>query len=405
MGHANDRRVHAVVGCLAQDGVDGGDDALGALEAEALLAHIAGAEERLEGLGGVQPVEDAQLLVTAEDRLGALDLVADPALLRRVQDVRVVHAEGAAVGVAQQAQDLPQRQAVAAPGGGFEAVGFAHLELPVEVPDGEPVARGVEILVQVGLVQGQGVQVGDEVAPVAVGGDEGVDLRLLAGHRRRRIGAHDVPAPLHLLVGDAEVPEDVVVEVVLADEQVVDRGQEVARLGSLDDAVVVGGRQDDDLGDAPAGQGVGVGALEGRRVVDGPHAHDEPLARHEAGDRPAGSQHPRVGEGDRGAREVVGGEAVAPGTHQQLVVGLGELAEPQLLGVAQAGHQQRPGAVGALVVDGQAQSHVVVAHDPGDPVGARDERGVHLRRVVGDGAHDGVGDEVGVADPAAPRAP
>ena len=192
------------------------------------------------------------------------------------------------------------------------------------------------------------------------------------------------------------------VEAVLADEQVVDRGEEVPRLGALDDAVVVGGRQHHDLGEPPAGERVGVGTLERRRVVDGPHTHDQPLAGHEPGDRPAGAQHPRVGERDRGAGEVVGGEAVAARASQQLVVGVDEFPEPQLLGVAQARHQQRPRPVAALVVDGEAQPHVGVAHYPGHPVGARGERGVHRRCVVGDGAHDGVGDEVGVADPAAP---
>ena len=401
MGHTHDGRVHAGIGRLAQDGVDGGDDALGALEAEAFLADVAGGEEPLECFGGVEAVQDVQLLGGVEGALGAFDLIADPALLVRIQDVGVVHAEGPAVGVAQESQDLPQREPVTAARGGLEPVGLAHLELPVEVPDGETVAGRVEVLVQVGLVQCQGIQVGDEVSPVPVGGDEGVHLRLLGGHRRRRVGAHDVPAPLDLLVGNAEVAEDVVVEAVLADEQVVHRGEEVPRLGALDHAVVVGRRQHHDLGDPPAGERVGVGALERRRVVDGSHTHDQPLAGHQPGDRPAGAEHPRVGERDCGAGEVIGGEAVAAGASHQLVVGVGEFPEPQLLGVAQARHQQRPRTVGALVVDGEAQPHVGVADHPGQPVGARGERGVHRRGVVGDGAHDGVGDEVGVADPAA----
>ena len=70
--------------------------------------------------------------------------------------------------------------------------------------------------------------------------------------------------------------------------------------------------------------------------------------------------------------------------------------KPQLLGVAQARHQQRAGAVGALVVHRQPQSHVRMPHYPRLAVGAVMERGVHLRVVIGDRPHHGVGDEVGV---------
>ena len=93
MGHPHDGRVHAGIGRLAQDGVDGGDDALGTLEAEALLADVAGGEESLECFGGVQPVQDVQLLGVVEGALGTFDLIADPAFLVRIQNVRVVHAE------------------------------------------------------------------------------------------------------------------------------------------------------------------------------------------------------------------------------------------------------------------------------------------------------------------------
>ncbi len=56
------------------------------------------------------------------------------------------------------------------------------------------------------------------------------------------------------LVGDGEAGEDVVVEVVAAEQQVVDRGEELAALGALDDAVVVGARERDGLADADLGE-------------------------------------------------------------------------------------------------------------------------------------------------------
>jgi hypothetical protein len=48
--------------------------------------------------------------------------------------------------------------------------------------------------------------------------------------------------------------EDVVVEAVLAEQQPVDAAQELAGLRALDDAVVVGARQRDDLADGVAGE-------------------------------------------------------------------------------------------------------------------------------------------------------
>ena len=70
----------------------------------------------------------------------------------------------------------------------------------------------------------------------------------------RLVDGHDVAAPLHGLVGHADGAEDVVVEVVLAEEQLVDLAQEQAGLGALDDAVVVGGGEGDDLRDAEVGE-------------------------------------------------------------------------------------------------------------------------------------------------------
>ena len=46
-----------------EQGVEDDDGRLGALEAEPLLAHVAGVEEALEHLGRVQAVQDVALLV------------------------------------------------------------------------------------------------------------------------------------------------------------------------------------------------------------------------------------------------------------------------------------------------------------------------------------------------------
>ena len=114
------------------------DRRLRALEAEALLADVARREEALEGLGGVEALEDVALLVRRERRRHAFDVGLDPALLLRVLDVHVLDPDGPAVGVAEDAEDLAERQHVAP----AEAAGD---ETPVEVPDRQAVGERVEL--------------------------------------------------------------------------------------------------------------------------------------------------------------------------------------------------------------------------------------------------------------------
>ena len=94
--------------------------------------------------------------------------------------------------------------------------------------------------------------------------------------------------PADRLVGQPQRGEDVVVEAVLAEQQLVDPAQELAGLGALDDPVVVGRGQRHDLGDAELGQGLLAGALELRRVLHRTDADDRALARPSAA-APSGS--------------------------------------------------------------------------------------------------------------------
>ena len=236
----------------------------------------------------------------------ALHLLLDPALLLRLLDVHVLHADAPAVGVAQHAQEVAQGHEVLA----GDAVGE---ELAVEVPDGEPVGGGVELGVGAGLLPAQRVEVGDEVAPHPVHVDQGLDVDLLDPLGVVVLGRVAVGPPPHRLVGDAERPEDVAVEAVGAAQQLVDLGQEQPRLGPLDHPVVVGGRQADHLGDAQLGQGPLVGPLELGRVAEGADAHDHALAGHEPGHRRDRAQGAGVGEGHGDAGEVVGRRCGWPG--------------------------------------------------------------------------------------------
>ena len=111
MRHADHDLLHALgTGALHQF-VHRRDEALAALEREALLADVLGVQVALEALGRGERVEDVDLLLGAEARLAAdrLQALLPPALLGRLGDVHELRADGAAVGFAQRLQDLAQR--------------------------------------------------------------------------------------------------------------------------------------------------------------------------------------------------------------------------------------------------------------------------------------------------------
>ena len=218
MRHADDHLVEAVFGGLVDRGVHHRDDGLGALEREPLLPNVLRLQERLEGLGGVELAQDVLLL--GDGRLVVLDLdpFLQPLLLLGLEDVGVLHADVAAVRVAQQSEHVAQLLVLRA----REPVDLEHA---VEVPQREPVGVDVEVGVaaEPGLVQPQRVDVGHQVTAVAVRRDQLDDAGVLVEDRVGVVGA-----PPNRLVRDAQLAEDLVEEVV-AQQQLVDGAQEVAR--------------------------------------------------------------------------------------------------------------------------------------------------------------------------------
>ena len=320
VGHADHARLEPGVGGRREDLVEDRDRRLGALEPEALGADVLRGEELLERLGGVEPLEDAALAVLVELDVAPLDLGLDPALLLGVLDVHVLDADGAAVRVAQHAEQLAELHLL-------DAADAAGEELAVEVPDRQPVRERVELGRHDRLFPVQRVEVGDQVTAHPVDADDRGDLHLLLQHRLLAVDRVDVGVPLDRLVGHVEGGEDLVVEAVLAEQQLVHPLEEQAALGALDDAVVVGAGDRDDLGDAERRQVVAVGALELGRVVDGADADDDALAGHQPGhalDRADGAG---VGEGDVGALEVVDRELVGLDLADDVLVGGEELGE------------------------------------------------------------------------------
>ena len=140
---------------------------------------------------------------------------------------------------------------------------------------------GIELGLHLRLLPRQRIEVGDEVAAHPVDADERRDLHLLLEPRFLAVDRVDVAAPLHGLVGHAERAERGVVEAVLAQQQLVHALEEQSRLGALDDAVVVGGGDRDDLRHAELGERALVGGLVLGRVVDRADADDDALAGHE----------------------------------------------------------------------------------------------------------------------------
>ena len=93
---------------VVEDGVDQRDGRLPALQPEALLADVLGVEELLEGLGRVEPVQDPPLLLGRQLGGDPFDVLLDPALLVGFLDVHVLDPDRPAVGVAEDAEDVPQ---------------------------------------------------------------------------------------------------------------------------------------------------------------------------------------------------------------------------------------------------------------------------------------------------------
>ena len=177
----------------------------------------------------------------------------------------------------------------------------------VEVPQAQAVEADVEVWVRTHL-ELERVDVGNQVATNAVGVDELLD----AGFLRAVVDliAVEVGCPADRLVRNAKRFEDLVVETALAEKQLVDLLEELARAGTLNDAVVVGAGKVQNLADAELVEVLLAHALELGRVVECAGADDATLPLHQARNRVDGADAAWVGERHGAAGEVASGQLV-----------------------------------------------------------------------------------------------
>jgi hypothetical protein len=183
VGHADHDLAHADPRTVLDDGVEQGDQALGALQGEALLAQKLRVQEALEQLGRRELLEHPQPLAGFElgGALALLEVAAQPALVARVLDVGVLHAHRPAVGGAQPGEDLTQRLDRTA-GQVARDVGAVHVVVA------EAVVGGIQ-LGEVGRAAAERVRPGDAVPPGPVGVDQSQHSGVLVGELRRHLGA------------------------------------------------------------------------------------------------------------------------------------------------------------------------------------------------------------------------
>jgi hypothetical protein len=294
----------------------------------------------------------------------------DPRLLVGLLDVHVLDADRARVRVAQHAEDVSQRHDAL-------ARDTACRELAVEVPDGEAPVDRVELFVGARLLEPEWIEVRDQVPAHAIHVDEALDRERLLDGLDRTFERLVVAAPARGFVRDAETREQLRVEVVLAEQQLVDAAEELAALGALDHAVVVGARQRDDLAHADLRERLRVGTFELDRVRDRSDADDHALARHQARHRVLRADGAGVRDRNGRAREVVDGELVGARLPDDVFVRGVERGEVEGVGVLDVGDEQRARPVVTLHVDREAEIDVLVAHDRGLAVDDA-ERRVHV---------------------------
>ncbi len=190
MRHADHQLFHAELAAALDHLLERRDQRFAAIEAEALGAGVALVAEFLEHLGIGQALQDRALAHHREFGVVArhLDTRLDPLALLELLDVHVFDADLVRIRRLERRQDLLQ-------GRDFEAEEIVDEDRPVEIGLGEAVGRRIEVGMISRALQPERIEIGDQMAPRAIGADQvhraqGVERRLLriGGQLDRRRG-------------------------------------------------------------------------------------------------------------------------------------------------------------------------------------------------------------------------
>ena len=388
--HTNDNLVQALAGGGVNSSVHKRDQGFCAFKGEALLAQVLGLQEVLKGLSGVELLQDVLLLRVGRLRHASLHAVTQPLTLITVHHVCVLSANVQGVGGAQTREHLAQRHALL-------AAETTHVEGAVQIPQGQAVGLQQQVagirLRQARLVPAQRVGVRDQVATRAVCLDELHDAGVLVN-----AGIRQVLCPAQRGVGDFEGFEDFVPKLIV-DKQLRNVTQELTGLCTLDDTVVIGGGQGDQLAHAKLSQAVLGGACELCRVIHRTNANDGALALGQTRDGVAGTNAARVGQLDGHTGEVIHGQLAHAGAVHDVFVCIDELVEGERLTLLNGGNHQVAGTVLTRQVNSQPQVDVLRLYREGLLLFLAVVL-VHVRVQLGC-LDDGVTNDVGKGDLAA----
>ena len=169
MRHADHRLLHACRAGLLDQMVEHRDQRVAAFPGKALLPDVLRVQVALQRFRRREPLEDVAPLLRRVNgpRADRLETLLDEALHRRVRDVHVLGAEGAAVGVLQRLHEVAQAHAL---GPRLER---ADVELGVEIGVGEAVGGKVEVgdvppflafqRVELGVEHAEGAELADHL--------------------------------------------------------------------------------------------------------------------------------------------------------------------------------------------------------------------------------------------------
>src|SRR4030095_3134641 len=139
---------------------------------------------------------------------------------------------------------------------------------------------------------------------------------------------------------NAEIGEYLVIELVLASEQLVNQRKKSPRLGALHYAMIIRTADAHHFADADERESLGRHRLILRRMVDGTGCHDDALSGHQARIRGRCANRPGIGQADGSALAVCDLKLACAGAFDDVVVGVEELRKGKLVSALDVRNEQ-----------------------------------------------------------------